>query len=281
MKYVHGTVVTNYGIASNNKGQGDGSNLVPLQTINFNGEEWTTVSAEAIRFGLRRYLNEVRERNVRRIYDTQKCVTIEADDAPDENVYHDDDLFGYMTTSAKTEDSKGGNNIRKSALDVERAISLTPYTGDIVFNATSDGEKGKNSLYSAEVHKTAYRYGFSLNGNSLVHHDLLKDAMLAINGIGRVGGNHSRNLFDFTPAMSILRVTREPAPRILNVITADGDDGYDLSALKRVAQEFDASELYIGGIECGSEHHHFLMDMGLQNVYESNLAAFNNAYLAV
>lgn len=248
--YIHGTVVTGYGIASNNRGEGDGSNLVPLQTINYNGEEWTTVSAEAIRFALRRYIAEVRERPVRRCYDAVNCITIEADANADENVYHDDDLFGYLMTEAKSEGKKGGNKIRKSALDVERAISLTSYTGDVVFNATSDdknGEKGKVSLYSSEVHKTAYRYGFSLNPRGLIHPELVEDVLWAINGIGRVGGNHSRNLFDFSPEAIVFRVTKEPCPRILRAITADENGGYDYSTLVSLVRNGDvlAGELHV------------------------------------
>lgn len=249
-KYIHGSVVTGYGIASNNRGEGDGSNLAPLQTVNFNEEEWTTVSAEAIRFGLRRYIAEVLGRTVRREFDSVSCITNEKVAGANEITYWDDDLFGYMVTEAKSEEENGGSKIRKSALDVERAISLTPYTGDVVFNATSDpkdGGKGKTSLYSAEVHTTAYRYGFSLNPRHLVHPKMVGDVLRAINGIGRVGGNHSRNLFDFSPAAIILRVSHEPAPRILKAITADGGSGYRYDGLVSLVKNgsVPAEELHV------------------------------------
>lgn len=281
-KYIHGTVVTDYAIASNNRGEGDGSNLVPLQTVNFNEEEWTTVSAEAIRFGLRRYIAEVLERPVRRAFDSVACVTIEKDASANEEAFWDDDLFGYMTTKAPSGDKKGGNRIRKSALDVERAISLTPYTGDVVFNATSDdknGEKGKTSLYSAEVHTTAYRYGFSLNPRHLTHPELVEDALMAINGIGRVGGNHSRNLFDFSPVAIVLRVSREPSPRILRTIKADGDAGYDFSELVRVAESgsFPAEELHVSVTDKATES--VLSNLGV-HTYPSPTKAIQGALSA-
>ena len=77
--------------------------------------------------------------------------------------YIDDDVLGFMVAEAgKTEGNdaegseprgkktrvKGTAIKRRGALEVTRAISLTPFAGDITFNAKS-GEKSSTSLYGA------------------------------------------------------------------------------------------------------------------------------------
>jgi CRISPR-associated protein Cst2 len=52
-KHLFITVVTPTAIAANNRGEGDGSTLSTLQKITCGNDQHTTVSAEAIRWGLR------------------------------------------------------------------------------------------------------------------------------------------------------------------------------------------------------------------------------------
>ena len=71
--------------------------------------------------------------------------------------YIDDDLLGYMKAEGgKAEGEKGGATKRRGVLEIARAVSTTPYAGDITFNAKS-GEKGRTSLYGTEVHATRYQ----------------------------------------------------------------------------------------------------------------------------
>ena len=53
-KHLFGLVVTNHGVAANNRGETEG-NITTLQKLLWNDEVHTTVSAEAIRWALRYY----------------------------------------------------------------------------------------------------------------------------------------------------------------------------------------------------------------------------------
>ncbi len=59
---------------------------------------------------------------------------------------------------------KGVTLNRRGALEVTRAISLSPFAGDITFNAKS-GTKTNTSLYGTELHATRYQYGIALHLN--------------------------------------------------------------------------------------------------------------------
>lgn len=61
-RHVFAAIVTGHGTAANNRGLTEG-NVTTLQKIVWNGEVHTTVSAEAIRFALRRHLAEAEECN--------------------------------------------------------------------------------------------------------------------------------------------------------------------------------------------------------------------------
>ena len=80
---------------------------------------------------------------------------------------------------------------RRGALEVTRAISLTPFAGDITFNAKS-GEKSSTSLYGTEVHATRYQYGFALTPQSLHVQSRTLPVIDAIVGLSEVAGNQSR-----------------------------------------------------------------------------------------
>src|SRR5262249_45472383 len=54
--HVFANVVTPFGTAANNRGDNQGANITPLQKLIWLGEPHTTVSAEAIRFAVRRRL---------------------------------------------------------------------------------------------------------------------------------------------------------------------------------------------------------------------------------
>jgi len=51
----------------------------------------------------------------------------------------DDDLLGNMKTEGASEEAEGSANVRRAVLEVTRAVSLTPWAGDVTFNAASPG----------------------------------------------------------------------------------------------------------------------------------------------
>lgn len=71
------------------------------------------------------------------------------------------DLFGYMKTTAKEDDKKGGASTRSAVVRLSNAIALEPYQSDLEF-LTNMGLAKRNNLQNAiaqsEIHRTYYTY---------------------------------------------------------------------------------------------------------------------------
>lgn len=144
--------------------------------------------------------------------------------------------------------SEGTCDKRRGALEVTRAISLSSFAGDITFNAKS-GTKSNTSLYGTEVHATRYQYGITLTPESLRDRSRVLKAIEALISLREVGGNHSRFLFDFSPASVVFRWTDDFAPRMLYGFEMSPDGHVSCaSVLKRVeCGDIAPQELFIGG----------------------------------
>ncbi len=251
-KHLFITVVTPTAIAANNRGEGDGSTLMTLQKITRGSDQYTTVSAEAIRWGLREYFQNTDEPHTNRTFDpntdkyTFKSEAGQGGKRFDPKEYIDDDLFGYMD-ARKNSDNQDVTTKRRGALEISRAISLDPYWGDVAFGSTG-GEKGKTSIHSTEVHCTAYQYTAALTPESLKQPNRALLALDAIASVRHVGGNHSRFLFDFRPESIVIRITDDPSPWIMNCFKRVGDE-VGCSDLVRLVEVGDvkASELIVAG----------------------------------
>jgi len=262
--HIFGAIVTAPGCAANNRGESEG-NITTLQKILWQDQVHTTVSAEAIRWALRYYWQVATDKQVNRRWDEAK----EDHDWQDPDwqewskdngiIYIDDDLLGFMRAEgAKTEGeddaparrgkrAKGTINKRRGVLEVTRAISTTPYAGDISFNAKS-GEKGRTSLYGTEMHATRYQYGFALTPERLRKPEHCLDALEGLAHLGEVAGNHSRFLYDFSPESMVLRLTSDPAPRLLFCFQEDNGVIIAPELVRKVnAGDLSPQELYIGG----------------------------------
>ena len=283
--HVFGNIITAYGVAANNRGESEG-NITTLQKLLWKGQVHTTVSAEAIRWAIRYYW-QTKQIPVNRVWN----------DALDEHQFQDkswlpwtdpegkgkghktfidDDVMGFMLAEgAKAEGSetKGTCNKRRGALEVSRAISTTPYAGDISFNAKS-GLKDRTSLYGAEIHATRYQYGFALTPARLDRVDRVGDVLNALMNLGEVAGNHSRFLFDFSPESTILRVSQDPAPRILYCFDQNGREEIAVPELLRRVNAGDilAEELFIGG---PISEHPQIRDLKGVNIYAGIKKAFS------
>ena len=251
--HVFGAILTGTGIAANNRGETEG-NISTLQKLLWKGQVHTTVSAEAIRWAIRYYW-QMEDIKVNRIWneDNQdhEWQDINWDGWKEENgnTYIDDDLLGFMRAQAgKTEGEKGTADKRRGCLEIARAISTTPFSGDLTFNAKS-GEKGRTSLYGTEVHSTRYQYGFALTPERLRRKDRALQAIDALVNLGEVAGNHSRFLFDFSPESIVLRITDDPAPRILYCFEENDRGEINASELVRKVQvgDIEPSEIFVGG----------------------------------
>lgn len=256
--HVFGNILTGHGLAANNRGETEG-NITTLQKVLWNGKLHTTVSAEAIRWALRYYWQQNADIPVNRKWDDEKDEHVWTDEkwegwgSQQGKTYIDDDLLGFMKAEGakvegeKSKSGKGKTTKRRGVLELTRAVSTTPYVGDITFNARS-GFKDRTSLYGAEIHATRYQYGFAMTPDRLRIASRSLDALDGILSLGEVAGNHSRFLFDFSPESLILRLTHDPAPRILYCFEEhDGKITVDELVRKVKAGDIDPEQLYIGG----------------------------------
>jgi len=267
--HVFANFVTPYGTAANNRAENEG-NITTLQKLLWQDETHSTVSAEAIRFALRRRLAESESEGSNRKWDEDLRVNTWKDPAftswatEEGKTFVDDDLLGYMIAEAAKEDGsddgKGSANVRRAVLEVTRAVSLTPWVGDVTFNAASPGatpsaskgdkNKSKNPVpYGTELHATRYQYGIALTPERLRDKSRVAKAIDALCNLGTVAGNHGRFLFDFSPEALVIRISADPAPRLLYCFgTPDGGKSVSADALaQRIkAGDIDPQELFVG-----------------------------------
>jgi len=238
--HVFANIVTPSGTAANNRGETEG-NTTTLQKLIWYGDSHTSVSAEAIRFALRRLLHDQETQGTNRRWSENANANVWQE--PDFGAYADanhrgfidDDLLGYMSAEAAREEAgetRGRATVRRAVLEMTRAVSLTPWPGDMVFNAASPGAtpsaargEGVNPVpYGAEVHATRYQYGLAMTPKRLRDPSRAIKALRCLATLGEVAGNQGRFLFDFSPDSIILRLTDDPAPRLLYCFTTE-DDG--------------------------------------------------------
>ncbi len=263
--HVFANIVTPYGTAANNRAENEG-NITTLQKLIWQGQPHSTVSAEAIRFALRRLLASEEPNGTNRSWDEEERANSWHDDkfagwaGTKGTTYIDDDLLGYMTADAASVEGEAGSaNVRRAVLEVTRAVSLTPWAGDVTFNAASPGatasaakgaNKNKNPVpYGTEVHATRYQFGVALTPERLRKRDRANAALRSLCSLLKVAGNLCRVLFDFSPEAVIFRITEDPAPRLLYCFDTP-DDGKTVSAdslLKKVkGGDVLATELIVG-----------------------------------
>ena len=267
--HIFANIVTDFGTAANNRGETEG-NTTTLQKLIWKGGVHTTVSAEAIRFAARESLATLEEAGTNRSFDEKLRVNTWQDptfdgwsDKTKAKTFIDDDLLGYMRADAAKEEGKAGSaTVRRAVLEVTRAVSLTPWSGDTTFNAASPGatpsaaKKGKDPKvsnpvpYGAEIHATRYQYGVAMTPERLAEPERAAKALQALVNLRSVAGNHGRFLFDFSPAAIVFRITDDAAPRLLYCFETN-DQGQTVDAqelLRRVkGKDIDGSELIIGG----------------------------------
>lgn len=259
MWHLHGNILTSYGIAANNHGELEG-NLAQLQKVIWKGQIHTTVSGEAIRWALR-YHWQLLGIQVNRRWDEANQNFSWVNPNFDPKTFIDDDVLGFLhLEGAKLDNSdqaqggkkkplKGTKTQRRGPLGISRAVSITPFSGDNVFNSKS-GLKDRNSLYQTEVHSTSYQFGFSLTPEDLEDKSRISTVLEGLSNLNRVAGNHGRFLYDFSPVSIILRWTHDFAPRIL--YSFDEDEQHNTISLSTLIQkissgDIDPAELWLGG----------------------------------
>ena len=291
--HVFANIVTPFGTAANNRGETEG-NITTLQKLIWHGQVHSTVSAEAIRFALRRLLADAEESRTNRSWNEDERVNEWQDHrfagwaAEDGKTFIDDDLLGYMIAEAATTEGESGSaSVRRAVLEITRAVSLTPWSGDVTFNAASPGatpsaaKKGQNPVpYGTEVHATRYQFGLAMTPGRLRQPVRAAAALQAIASLRTVAGNHGRFLFDFAPESVVLRITDDPAPRLLYCFdTEDGGKSVGLDTLIRRVESGDiqADELVIGGEVSEAPAGEALKKAGVKSLYSGVKAAVEAA----
>lgn len=297
-KHLFGLIVTPHGTAANNRGETEG-NITTLQKILWHSEVHTTVSAEAIRWAIRYYWQQ-KGIPVNRVWNEEANDHEWRDEdwlpwtdpegtGKGKQTYIDDDVMGFMLAEAgkaegneaegkgkkgKRQRVKGTCDKRRGALEVTRAISLTPFGGDITFNAKS-GEKTSTSLYGTEVHATRYQYGFALTPEWLRERSRALDVLDAVVSLSEVAGNQSRFLYDFSPDAVVFRWTDDFAPRFLYGFQLDGESiSLRAEVVHRIRSgDINPKELVIGGVIAASEGGKALKQLGVEAVFDGVKAA--------
>ncbi|MBY0548444.1 MAG: DevR family CRISPR-associated autoregulator [Candidatus Obscuribacterales bacterium] len=305
--YIYGTILTDEATAANNRGDNIG-NTTTLQKVFVKDDIHTSVSAEAIRFALRYRFQMEFPDLVNRSYDSATGRLTYQDEKrslwnPTDARFIDDDLMGFMDAAAakvEKEDegdedadeaseatkpkakkkAKGSTTKRQSPLAIGRAISLRPYRGELSFNCVSgDKEKGKLSLYSAEMHTTEYQYSFGLNLGDVASKENIGRLLDAVVDPPQVAGNHSRFFYDFSPASIVLRVTTSHSSKIQNCFEHNEllrSITFEKLVRRVESGDIPASELFVGGDVSSSEEGQRLKELGVA-VFGGVSAAMNHA----
>jgi|UniRef100_A0A7C1JMJ5 CRISPR-associated protein Cst2 len=268
-KHLFGIICTHHGTAANNRGETEG-NVTTLQKLLWHGEVHTTVSAEAIRWAIR-YFWQLKGLSVNRRWNDATNQHEWQVSGFDPERFIDDDVLGFMRAEAAQQEAneaeqatptdrrrrqRGQTIARRSRLEVTRAVSLTPWRGDVTFNAAginatpSAAQQGPYPVpYYTEMHATRYQYGFALTPAALAEPARALHVVDALIHLGEVAGNHARFLYDFSPETIVFRWTDDFAPRMLYAFTVS-DNGHVRAPLllERVqAGDILATELVIGG----------------------------------
>ena len=130
---------------------------------------------------------------------------------------------------------------------------------------SGEKEKGKLSLYSAEMHTTEYQYSFGLNLGDVVNKANIGHLVDAIADPPPVAGNHARFAYDFSPASIVLRVTHAHSSRIQNCFEHDEKRRtFNVARLVQRVESGDvpASEIIIGGEIAATEQGARLKTLG-------------------
>ena len=140
---------------SANYGEGVG-NITTLKKLSRGTyEQYSYISRQALRYNIIQQLG----------WDT---TPVDGKSAPTANIkdYPEIDFFGYMKTSAKGEDKKGGADTRSAVVRLSNAVSLEPYQSDLEF-LTNIGLARRqdldNAIAQSEIQKSFYSYTITID----------------------------------------------------------------------------------------------------------------------
>ena len=158
------TISIIFNAQSLNYGEGIG-NISELKKLSRgDGKVYTFASRQALRYDIARLGNEMFGWNLQ-VVDKAKG-TVQFKDEYSIEDSEEMDLFGYMKTSKKTNNTEGGSNIRSAAVRLSNAISLEDYKSDMDFlnnKGLADRINEYPNLANVEQHLSYYTYTVTID----------------------------------------------------------------------------------------------------------------------
>lgn len=147
-----------------NYGEGIGNISELKKLTRADGNMYTFASRQALRYDVVRLGHELFNWNLQ-VVDKGKG-TIQFKDELSIKDSQEMDLFGYMKTNKKNDDSKGGSATREAVIRLSNAISLEPYRSDMDFlnnKGLADRIGEHPNLANIEQHLSFYTYTFTID----------------------------------------------------------------------------------------------------------------------
>lgn len=158
------TVSTIFNAQSLNYGEGIGNISELKKLTRADGNMYTFASRQCLRYDAVRLAHDLFGWNLQ-VVDKAKG-TIQFKDDISIKDSQEMDLFGYMKTSKKSDDSKGGSATREAVVRLSNAISLEPYRSDMDFlnnKGLADRIGEHPNLANIEQHLSFYTYTFTID----------------------------------------------------------------------------------------------------------------------
>lgn len=158
------TVSVIFNAQSLNYGEGI-ANISELKKLTrADGNMYTFASRQALRYDVVRLGHEFFNWNLNVVHDVKKVIQFKDELSIEDS--QEMDLFGYMKTNKKSDDSKGGSATREAVIRLSNAISLEPYRSDMDFlnnKGLADRIGEHPNLANIEQHLSFYTYTFTID----------------------------------------------------------------------------------------------------------------------
>lgn len=228
------TITMIFKAQSLNYGEGIG-NISELKKLSRgDGSTYTFASRQALRYDIARLGNKMFGWNLE-VVDKSKG-TVQFKDELSIKDSEEMDLFGYMKTSKKTDDTNGGSNIRSAAVRLSNAISLEEYKSDMDFlnnKGLADRINEFPNLANVEQHLSYYTYTVTIDldkvgidGGIVLENETRKERVIQLLEILKVLNREIRGREEnLSPIFVIGGLYTLNSPFFLGRIQLNGKDG--------------------------------------------------------
>ena len=154
------TITMFFRAESANYGEGIGNISSLKKMTRGNHEQYSYISRQAMRY------NIVQQANWDKTPVDEKSGVIQFAPSATIKDYPEIDLFGYMKTTAKGDEQKGGATTRSAVARLSNAIALEPFQGNLEFlnnMGLASRENMDNNIAQSEIHRSYYAYTMSID----------------------------------------------------------------------------------------------------------------------